>query len=205
MARARHVSIAIVGLAVICAVSACSGTSGTASPMSTGNPSPTTGGQQSGSAAPEIANPLPASLIQGDPCAVLTSSQVDSLFSRPPQRGAAEDTGVAKSCSWSDVDRGSQIGIQLVYSWKDGLGTVYATQGRGFFKELAPVQGYPVVAYGPSDDRSKGFCNVAIGIANNAAFEADVRVANAVVGQGDPCDDARKVADLAITTLKGGA
>ncbi|MFF0144672.1 DUF3558 domain-containing protein [Amycolatopsis sulphurea] len=188
-------------LAVTWVAAACSATTaGTPEPGASS--SPPTGG----SAAPKIEHPLPASLIQGNPCSVLTSAQVNGLFSRPPTHdAAAKDTGVAKSCFWRDVDRGSLIGIQLVYVWKHGLADVYAKRGQGFFKELAPIQGYPIVAYGPADDRAKGACDVAVGIADNAAFGVGVDVASSAVGKGDPCDDARKVADLALTTLKGNA
>ncbi|MEV8613139.1 DUF3558 domain-containing protein [Amycolatopsis sp. NPDC051373] len=197
MARVSRLAGAASVLALTCVVAACSGSTG-------GTPEPSPSSPSSaGPATPKIESPLPASLIQGDPCAALTPAQVDSLFTNPPTRDqAAKDTGVAKSCGWHDIDRGSLVGIQFVYAWKHGLSDVYATQGRGFFKVLAPVQGYPVAAYGPSDLRSKGMCNVAVGIADNAAFEADVQFANSAVGKGDPCDDARKVADLAITTLK---
>ncbi|MFI5611080.1 DUF3558 domain-containing protein [Amycolatopsis sp. NPDC051903] len=191
----------MAGLVVACAVAACSGTTG-GNPMPSADPT----APSADPSAPKVDSPLPASLIQGDPCTALTSTQIDSLFSNTPTRSpAAKDTGVAKSCSWGDDTRGSLIGIQFVYAWKHGIADVYATKGRGFFKVLAPVQGYPVVAYGPSDQRSKGMCNVAVGIADNAAFEADVQFATSSVGKGDPCDDARKVADLAITTLKASA
>ncbi|RJQ85449.1 DUF3558 domain-containing protein [Amycolatopsis panacis] len=188
-------------LVVTCAMAACSTTTaGIPEPGATSSPA------SADPAVPKVDHPLPSSLIQGDPCAVLTSAQVDSLFSNTPTRSPQKDTGVAKFCSWHDLERGSQVAIQLVYAWKRGLTDVYATQGRGgLFKVLAPVQGYPVVAYGPRDDRSKGSCGVAVGIADNAAFEADATVASSAVGTGDPCEDARKVANLAVTTLKGTA
>lgn len=196
----RFVSVA-AGLAVACTLTGCSGTT-----PGTPEPSASSTALSTDPSVPKITSPLPPALIQGDPCAALTSAQVNGLFSKTPTRSpAAKDTGVAKSCSWGDDSRGSLVGIQFVYAWKRGLADVYATQGRGFLKVLAPVQGYPVVAYGPSDERSKGMCNVAVGIADNAAFEADVQFASSAVGQGDPCDDARKVADLAVTTLKAGA
>ena len=191
---------AIAGVVVVGVIAGCSGsTEGSATPESRPAPSPS-------NAAPTIAQPLPASLIQGDPCTVLTPAQIGTLFTGTPTRTpVATDSGVAKYCSWGDDARGSLIAIQLVYAWKHGLADVYAKRGQGFFKELAPVQGYPVVAYGPSDERARGMCSVAIGIADNAAFEADATVGRSAVGKGDPCDDARKVADLAVTTLKGDA
>ncbi|WP_376774757.1 DUF3558 domain-containing protein [Amycolatopsis jiangsuensis] len=185
-------------------VVACSGTTaGTATP----GPSSAPAASSSGLPVPTVAQPLPASVVQGDPCKALTDAQVDGLFTNTPTRDhAADDTGVAHACSWHDVDRGSLVTIQFVYAWKRGLTDVYATQAKGgFFKVLQPVQGYPVVAYGPSDDRSRGRCGVAVGIADNAAFEADATVAQSATGTGDPCEDARNVANLALTTLKGGA
>ncbi|MET7993100.1 DUF3558 domain-containing protein [Amycolatopsis sp. NPDC005232] len=204
MHRAGRVGTAVGVVATLCGLAACSGESGTATPAPS-SASPSTG-QQSGSPVPKVSNPLPASVIQRDPCTVLTQAQIDGLFSGTPTQGAVQDTGAAKSCSWSDLDKGSLVGIQLVYAWKDGLSSVYNTQGQGgFFKVLSPVQGYPVVAYGPHDERSQGRCSVAVGIADNAAFDVDVTLARSAVGQADPCEDANHVADLAVTTLKGGA
>ncbi|MFF0146538.1 DUF3558 domain-containing protein [Amycolatopsis sulphurea] len=204
MALASRFGGIVTGLVLMSVLAACSGTTaGTATP----GPSSAPVASSSGLPVPTIANPLPASLVRGDPCKALTDAQIGGLFTNTPTRSpAAKDTGVAKSCSWGDDDRGSLVGIQFVYAWKRGLTDVYATQGRGgFFKVLAPAQGYPVVAYGPRDERSRGMCSVAVGIANDAAFEADATFARSAVGTGDPCEDARKVADLALTTLKGGA
>uniref|UniRef100_UPI003F495EEC DUF3558 domain-containing protein n=1 Tax=Amycolatopsis sp. CA-096443 TaxID=3239919 RepID=UPI003F495EEC len=156
--------------------------------------------------APTIAHPLPASLIHTDPCQALTPAQAKTLFDgTPPDVQPAEDSGVAMQCRWSNPDRGSGIGVQFVYAWTDGLRHVYATKDEGFFLELEPVQGYPMIAYGPSDDRATGRCSAAVGIADTAAFEVDVRFADAVVGTADPCQDARHVADLVLTTMKSRA
>lgn len=203
MHLASRICLGSTGLAAALLVAACSGTTaGTA----TTEPRTVPPATRTGSNVPAIASPLPVSLIQGDPCSVLTPAQVGTFFSSTPTRDpGAKDTGVAKACYWSDIQRGSHIGIQFVYGWKRGLADVYAKKGQGFFKELAPVQGYPAVAYGPSDERPDGRCGVAVGIASNAAFEADAQVASSAVGTGDPCKDARNVANLAITTLKGSA
>lgn len=207
MHRMGRLSVAVGIVVTLCGLAACSGETGKATPTSgTSSPASPSSGQQPGAAVPTISNPLPASVIQRDPCSVLTSTQIDGLFTGTPTQSPVQDTGAAKSCSWSDLDKGSLVGVQLVYAWKDGLRTVYNTQSQGgFFKVLQPVQGYPVVAYGPHDERSQGRCSVAIGIADNAAFDIDVTLARSVVGQADPCQDANHVADLAVTTLKGGA
>jgi hypothetical protein len=139
-----------------------------------------------------------------DPCGVLSATQVSNLLGTSAL-GESKDTGIAKTCSWANLDSGSLVTVQLVYAWSDGLGRVYAKKNEGFFENLEPVQGYPVVAYGPSDERSTGRCGVAVGIADNAAFEADATISRSKVGQADACDAARRVADAAVTTLKAGA
>jgi hypothetical protein len=151
-----------------------------------------------------VTNPLPPGTIDRNPCEVLNSSQIVTLLGAPAQ-GESKDTGIAKTCHWANLDRGSSVTVQLVYAWTDGLGHVYAKKNEGFFENLEPVQGYPVVAYGPSDERSTGRCGVAVGIADNAAFEADATISRSNVGTADACDAARRVADAAVTTLKAGA
>jgi hypothetical protein len=206
MRRPSRVGICIVGLVATSLLTACSSEPGTPKPVPSSEAVVSGGKQLPSAGAPKVAMPLPSSLIKGDPCKALTAEQIKALFSgAQPELQPARDTGAAMQCRWANIDLGSSVGIQLVYAWNDGLSRVYATKGQGFFKELEPVQGYPVVAYGPTDDRSSGMCSVAVGIADNAAFEADAALARSKVGQSDPCDAARKIADFAVTTLKAGA
>ncbi|MBB1152480.1 DUF3558 domain-containing protein [Amycolatopsis dendrobii] len=199
--------LAAVGLATSALVlSACSGNPGTAQPSSPAVPSQSP--SAAGSGAPKVPNPLPAGTLDRDPCSTLTAGQISTLLgTSSPDVQPAKDTGVAKACHWANLDRGSGISVQLVYAWKDGLGHVYAKKNEGFFKELAPVQGYPAVAYGPSDDSSTGRCGVAIGISDTMAFEADATISRANVGKpgSDPCEAARRIGDAVVTTLKAGA
>ncbi|WP_329072052.1 DUF3558 domain-containing protein [Amycolatopsis sp. NBC_01480] len=184
-------------------LSACSSDPGhatpSAAPWSSGP-----GVTPSDPAPPKIASPLPAGALNGDPCQALTPGQVTTLLG-VPATGEAQDTGLAHMCHWANLDRGSSISVQFVYAWPDGLRAVYAKKNEGFFKELDPVQGYPVTAYGPEDDRPTGRCSVAVGVADNAAFEADATISRSKVGQADACDSARRISDAVITTLKGGA
>lgn len=203
MRSARYLAFPVL-LAVAATLVACGGDEpGQPQLAPTSQISGDTGESEAG--APAVASPLPASLIKGDPCKALTAEQVKTLFSGvEPDVGPARDTGAAMQCTWANLDRGSSVGIQLVYAWENGLDTVYSKKAEAeLFEELEPVQGYPVVAYGPTDDRQTGRCNLAVGIADDAAFEADVKVADAKAGEVDPCEDARKVADLAVTTMKG--
>jgi hypothetical protein len=155
--------------------------------------------------APVVENPMPASVIQRDPCTVLTAGQIAELFDTPPAP-QSDDSGIAKTCRWSDPRQGSSVNIQLVYAARDGLSQFYATKDAGdLWQPLEPVQGYPVVAYGAIDTReTTASCGVVVGIADNMVFEADVNVSDSKAGDADPCLVARRVADLAITTLKQG-
>ncbi|MDT8915853.1 DUF3558 domain-containing protein [Amycolatopsis sp. PS_44_ISF1] len=170
---------------------------GTSAPPESGIASPL-------SAPSRVTNPLPAGTLDRDPCRALTPGQLTNLLGATTL-GEPSDSGIARTCSWANNDRGSLITIQFVYIWRDGLGHVYANRDAGFFKEMDPVQGFPVVAYGPDDERSIGRCGVAIGVADNAAFEADATISRSNVGKTDACDAARRIGDAVVTTLKGVA
>jgi hypothetical protein len=201
----RFATLALVLLGL---VAGCSGeTPGNASPASsgkTGQPGP--GKSLPYAGAPEVPDPLPASVMDRDPCTVLTPEQIDELFADPPT-GEPKDTGIANTCRWTDTRRGSAVNIQLLYAARHGLSQFYATKDSGeLWLPLEPVQGYPVAAYGGVDSRETiGSCGVVVGIANNMVFEADANLPDANLGKDDPCDAARQVADLAVTTLKQGA
>ncbi len=200
-----HARLALLGIAAsTLLLSACSGNPGNAQPTTSPGSSQTTAA--AGPGTPKVTNPLPPGTLDRDPCSTLTASQVNTLLGTAAT-GEPQDTGIAKMCHWANADRGSGISVQLVYAWKDGLGHVYAKKNEGFFKELEPVQGYPAVAYGPSDDSSTGRCGVAIGVSDTMAFEADATISRSNVGKpgSDPCDAARRIGDAVVTTLKGGA
>ncbi|WP_328606706.1 DUF3558 domain-containing protein [Amycolatopsis sp. NBC_00345] len=203
MASHPHWKVLGFGVAA-CMLAGCSSGPGPATPNTSTPSSPESGAASSVFAPPKITNPLPAGTLDGDPCRALTPSQL-TTFLGASATGKPSDSGLAKTCHWANNDRGSLITVQFVYIWRDGLGHVYAKKDRGFFEELAPVQGYPVVAYGSRDDRSTGRCGVAVGIADNAAFEADATISRSNVGKTDACDAARRISDAVVTTLKGGA
>ena len=153
---------------------------------------------------PTIAHPLPAKTLSGDPCRALTPQQVTTLLG-VAATGEGQDTGLAHMCHWANLDRGSSMSVQFVYAWSHGLRNVYARRNKGFFKELDPVQGYPLAAYGPEDDRATGRCSTAVGVADNAAFEADATISRSKVGHADACGSAYRIDGAVVTTLKGGA
>jgi hypothetical protein len=156
--------------------------------------------------APRVSDPLPASVMERDPCTVLTPDQIAGLFAKPPT-GEPDDTGIANTCSWGDSRKGSLVVIQMLYAARHGLSQFYVNEDNNdLWMPLEPVQGYPVVAYSPIDTReTSGDCSVVVGIADNMVFQTGINVSDARLGEDDPCDAARQVADLAVTTLKQGA
>ncbi|RSN44926.1 hypothetical protein DMC64_18765 [Amycolatopsis sp. WAC 04197] len=203
----RRAGIAVVAAVLTLGLAGCTEKTDPPNPMSSGA-TPSAGRPALPYAdAPKVTDPLPASLMQRSPCDVLTPAQLTSLFTNEPEAHPARDTGIAQQCHWTDLSRGSSIGIQMLYAARDGLSQFYAKkQSNKLWEPLEPVQGYPVVAYGANDTRQTlGDCSVLVGVADNAVFEVDVNVVDSKVGTVDPCADARMVADLAVTTLKSGA
>lgn len=190
-------------------IAGCSGAEEPGTPItpggSTAPPSPA-GKQLPYAGAPTVENPLPASVMDRDPCTVLPAEAVTELLSGP-QPGERKDTEVATFCSWSNGEKGSFVAIQLIHGAKDGLSQFYAKKDEAaYFEAQQPIQGYPVAAYGPVDDRQQGgACGVVVGIADDLVFEADATLSRANRGTADPCQVVRRVAEAALTELKAGA
>ncbi|MDT8913550.1 DUF3558 domain-containing protein [Amycolatopsis sp. PS_44_ISF1] len=173
-------------------VSGCSG----------GAPAPTGGtGDPADTTPPAITHPLPATVISGDPCGALTTAQTTTLLGSTDLHVEKEDNTVAVMCHWSNMSRGSQITVQYLYGWTRGLGTVYAKRHQIYFREMGPVQGYPTVEFGWKFDHEYGRCGIAVGVAENTAFEADATISRELVGHLDPCDAADRIADAVLTTM----
>ncbi|MDT8913551.1 DUF3558 domain-containing protein [Amycolatopsis sp. PS_44_ISF1] len=193
--RTRRAGCCLVVLALAAALTACADRDPGPSARTAPDPSPV------GTAPPKVAHPMPAGVLGSDPCRALTPSQLTTLLGSPVHSGGPEPSGVANTCSWGNLDHRSLITLQFVFIWQDGLGHVYAKRNEGFFRELQPVQGFPVAAYGPDDESSLGRCGIAVGVADNAAFEVDATISLSHIGKTDPCEAARRIADAVITTL----
>lgn len=212
----RPKSKLLVGVALLAMVAGCTtSTAGTAEPTpvtssetsetSEDQPAPTSsegGGPTVG--APAVDRPLDVERFQEEPCDALTAAQLARLALDPTGRPGQEVLG--RSCDWRHPDgRGS---VQLTFLDTDGrgLGVVYGSQAEGklvFFEELAPVDGYPAVAYGVVDDREIGGCSVAVGVNNQVAYDISLVQSSANTGRDDPCDVAAMVAGLALETMRG--
>lgn len=203
--------VAMLALAAACGTA----TDGQAKPAGDGPSNPgSSQGSGSGSTlphsgAPKVPNPLNSAILrnaQQDPCSTLTTTQVQKL--RLNTRGEFKNAEAGPSCSWSNVEAGSSVLVyfltKVVYQ---GLSQIYETKDNtDFFYAMAPVQGFPVVASGSVDLRSsEGDCPVQVGVTDKQVMQVDVTVSRAKRGQLEPCETARQVAGMVLTTMKGGA
>jgi hypothetical protein len=89
-----------------------------------------------------------------------------------------------------------------------GLTSVYEAQGKEyqFFKPLEAVDGFPVVAYGVSDERTtRGRCALALGVSDTQAVDIHVAQSESNVGKKDPCVAAHEIAAKVLVNLRGGS
>jgi hypothetical protein len=155
--------------------------------------------------APRVANPLDATRFLPKPCEVLTATQLQAL--ELPATGKSDtDSPLAKAagpaCLWQNSDRPSTVGVALMSGNKNGLSDTYSVPERwanGYF-EPTEVDGYPAVFNGPGESRSRGTCQITVGISDTLAFSAEE--------QGRlkerSCDRAKQVASMVIQTIKSG-
>lgn len=199
-------SLALAPLALF-ALAGCSSTApGQAVPAEhTDQPAPSsTSDQVPGPGVPKVQSPIDITKFKQNPCESLTSAQISDLLGdgarvNPDPRGPG-----GPGCGWF-----SQAQIVVVFPNVDKLGltSVYRAKGGAypFFMPLAPVDGYPVVAYGTADLRGRlGECNVALGTSDRETLDVSITQSAAHKGEKDPCESAREVAEKVLGNLRGG-
>lgn len=163
------------------------------------------------SGAPKVLNPLDATKLrraQQDPCSTLTGAQVSELGLDP--KGQFENAEAGPLCDWSDIDAGSSASVYFPTEVIDeGLSRIYLTHNRDrledYFFLMPPVNGFPVLASAAVDSRDDGSCGVQVGLTDKHIAYVNVLLSRANRGQVEPCEKARDVAEMAVTTMKGGA
>jgi hypothetical protein len=193
----------------ICAAAALSLASCTSDSPPSANRAPT--GDTSSSlpyaGAPRIANPLPPSVLSGDPCAdALTHEQVVAAVGVdvPGTRGDLAQIG--PGCTWFNRDTGGAVGVSYTINTHVGLSGVYAnTQPQSaVWKELPPVQGFPAVAFaGNSGGAIPGdFCQASVGLADSFSVDVSLTLGSTKRHSGDACALISEVAEMTVATLK---
>jgi hypothetical protein len=202
---ARRSLAVFAGTIVILAAAGCNG-----SPSTTGTPSAQSTTSSTGqglpyAGAPKVANPLPESVLSGDPCAdALTPSQVKEALGVEVTGESGTTSGIGRKCDWSNADTTAVLTVFFVTEAKQGLSGVYANSKPQAVKwqPLAPIQGFPAVAYLTPGPDPKTFCTVTVGIADDLSVDVALALGRSAHGSVDPCSVAPKAADAVVTTLR---
>lgn len=154
-----------------------------------------------GSAAPKVANPLDATRFVQSPCSILTPAQVAPYGVRKGRPGTVATDSVGPSCSWSNPDEGSGIGVNIFTAITDGLNGAYSRNAAGNLAYFEPtvIDGYPAVSADVQDARRQGTCQVIVAL--NDKLTVGV---SRIRGKPDQaCSDASDIAADVIRTVKG--
>ncbi|MGH3517000.1 MAG: DUF3558 domain-containing protein [Haloechinothrix sp.] len=212
--RTPHTRTATALLAVLASAALLAGCS---DEPTQGSPSPTGAQppQQPDSAlphsgAPKVEDPIDTSGFEAEPCGVITEGQLNSVGARTRKIEPDLEGATGPSCRWSlePIDNGSFSGAFMTAN-REGLSNLYSKYQSGelgFFEEMDSVRGYPAVAADLGDRRSKGYCNLEVGVRDDLTFHVGVSASfDESPNHDDPCGAARELAALAIQTMKGGA
>ncbi|MCP2256311.1 Protein of unknown function (DUF3558) [Prauserella aidingensis] len=153
------------------------------------------------SGAPEVTNPLPKTVLSGNPCDALAPEQIDAALGKAVA-GEREDLSSGPGCQWSRPEKFTSIGVEFSLGTGEGLSAHYAnTQPKSaIFREAAPVGGFPAVEFKNSEDSRS--CAIAVGIAD----EYSVMVGTTQNEKGsDSCKGAARVAEDVVGNLKAKA
>ena len=200
-------------LAILAAgVTACSGHPATGTPPPASAPITTTNASLPFAGAPKVPNPLPDSVLGGNPCAdALTADQVKDALGTPTESKSDQTAGVGRSCSWYNHSTLGQISVGYNTETHTGLSGLFQNTkpAAALWKVLPPIQGFPAVAHSITKgaDTSTTFCQVTVGLADDIAVDVSGFLGPAKQGKVDPCDVTAQAAGLVVTALsqKAGA
>jgi uncharacterized protein DUF3558 len=207
----------LIAVAVMLSLAGCTDAKGgTATPATT-----TDGGSESSSQAPNpsgspsasngapvIDNPLDAIRYLSQPCSVLSAAQLQQFNITSPGVPHVDDPAARATgpyCGWRTGDaipRGFTVGF-LVANKRGLADTIRGGRDAfpGYF-EPTEVSGYPGVFNDLVDGRSRGTCNLTVGISDTLAFQTTEQAGR---DQGvKSCDDVKQMAAAVIQTLKEG-
>ncbi|MDS0132538.1 DUF3558 domain-containing protein [Amycolatopsis sp. CM201R] len=198
--------------ALLLAAAACSTTNPgipSASSAAPGtNSSPESHSALPGPGVPKVLHPVDVTHFKRQPCGALTDSQVAELLGSGVSGKPDLQAPAGPTCSWDAADV-SQAGIGVIFMNADQLGltSVYEAKDKQykFFQPMESLDGFPIVAYGVSDERaSRGRCAVALGVSDTQAVDIHVAQSENNIGKKDPCAAAHDIAAQVLGNLRGG-
>ena len=209
----RVVSGLTVGIAVL-AVAGCSGDTdsdigpiGEWSGSQSMTSSPPNGNRLPHSGAPAVTDPLPESVLSGDPCDALTPQQIEIALGPGASEGERRDLEqVGPRCDWSNSGSGGGMSLAFVTAIREGLSVEYANvkPQKAVFRKAGPVSGFPAVAY--KDNENDRFCTVVVGLADEYSISVTVSLSVEKDTEGiDSCNPAEEIAGMVVGNLKAKA
>ena len=194
----RILAITLAALATGSTLSACSDTTSGTPPTSASTPA------SAGSINPalKVPSPLPTDQLLTNPCALLSTAQATTLGIQFPGKLDNRDP---IGCNWTSAANPlNSVGIGPSPQNHRGITDIYAGKAKSAYFEPTAVNGYPAVYTGLNEDRSKGFCDLWIGVTDQLAFAVSISL-GAGENKTNPCPIAERFGAAVIDHLQGKA
>ncbi|MPZ00570.1 MAG: DUF3558 domain-containing protein [Actinophytocola sp.] len=162
------------------------------------------------SGAPAVTSTVDTGKWEGKPCDALTSSQLSSNRLNSVEAEPDLQSMNGPQCSWYSPNTGSFGGAFLTKTPTgeppQGLSAGYANNKKNPFAiwQEVTIEGQPAVIANEKDQRNRGECGVAVGLRDDLAYSVRITDPDKDFAN-DPCAFAKKIATLAVTTMKGGS
>lgn len=157
------------------------------------------------SGAPAVDNPLPESVVSGDPCQSLDREQVTTALGEGASNGQRDDLEeLGPRCRWTNQDTIASFVVTFQTAHREGLSTTYANvkPQAAAFNEVPPIEGYPAVTY-QANEAGGPMCSVMVGIANEYAISVTGTLSTESEQAGkDSCEPVQQVASWVVSNLK---
>jgi hypothetical protein len=166
-------------------------------------PSPTEGNEN----VPKVAHPIDTSPYQREPCSVLSVDQLAQLgIKTEPKPDLATKAG--PGCEWNAYDdMGLTVGSRLLTAGSS-LANLYQQHAQGawpFFEPVPDVSGYPGVLLESVEAQPKSVCGMSVAVRDDLIYSVQIRIDPQKEEAKDPCPVVRKIAEMAVSTMKAGA
>lgn len=203
--RIRMLTTVLAGLAAASLLAGCSDeTSG-----APGREPRPTQGQTSGlphSGAPKVDNPIDTAKFEADPCSVITKQQLSGAGITLEKVDPQPDESFGPQCSWYPPFEWGGFSGAFLTANTEGLSVQYEKNAAGEWKYFEPltVEGYPAVFNGQADHRKSGKCSINVGLRDDLTYILSLTADQEGPYYKNPCDGAKKLAAMAIQTMKAG-
>lgn len=196
-----RVRVGLFVMAALC-VGGCSGGGGdwagqTAAATSSVHAAETT--QRPKGEAPAVADPLEVGELRNDPCGALSAEQLSALG--VVDAGTRDVDSGNPECHWHlSTSLLHVVAISPALSDDGGLSDLYAQKQYQQYFEPTEVDGYPAVYASVLEQRSRGNCELWVGVTDELAV-----VIKTYFLEVEPCPVTERIATAMIEHARGGA